>query len=272
MTVTITGPDTLVYGYGDTETTVTFPLPTRFTYTKGQQSIVDAAIAAGWTLDTTAISNTYGYRFDQLELERRAAYLVQHPFKFVKPATDALGGTWKITLDYASREYSHYGNSGFNKTLKGAKLTRVQADGTESVFPAELSAHATYRAYGQDNTEIVMQPTSTASYSSTNWVWEAALVGEGYSMRERVEALLADPSGIVAKAVSRMEAYKARMAAQEAAREAELAARRRPLPAGWDELKAAAAVVAKANGLTDLGAVLATLKDAVAAVEAVVVH
>jgi hypothetical protein len=214
-----TDTQTYTYNYGDTATTVAIPLPNNYRYTKGQQAIVDAAIAAGWALDITAISNTYGYRFDQLEAERRASYLVQHPFRFVRPSAD--GGTWKITLDYKSREYSNYGNSGFNKTLKGAKLTHVEVDGTETGFSSELSAYAAYRAYGQEPTEIVMQPTSTASYSSTNWVWDAALVGEGYSMRERVEVLLADPERTVAKAIELMAASKARKAAQEAAREAE---------------------------------------------------
>jgi hypothetical protein len=269
---TATATYTYNYNYADTVTTVSIPLPNNYRYTKGQQAVVDAAIEAGWELDTTAISNTYGYRFDQLDPERRADYLVQHPFKFVKPATDALGGTWKVTLDYVSREYTHYGNRGFNKTLKGAKLTRVQADGTETVFPSELSAYATYRPYGQDNTEIVMQPTSTASYSSTNWVWDAALVGEGYSMRDRVEALLANPEQVVAKAVELMAASKARKAAQEAEREAELAARRRPLPAGWDALQVAAKAVSKADGLSDHAALLVALKAAVAAVEGAVVR
>ena len=269
---TATDTQTYTYGYGDTATTVAIPLPNNYRYTKGQQAIIDAAIEAGWVLDTTAISNTYGYRFDQLAAERRASYLVQHPFKFVKPATDALGGTWKVTLDYASREYTHYGNSGFNKTLKGAKLTRVQADGSETVFSPELSGYAVYRAYGQDNTEIVLQPTSTASYSSTNWVWDAALVGEGYSMRDRVEALLADPEAVVAKAVELMAASKARKAAQEAAREAERVARGRPLPAGWDALQAAAQAVSKADGMSDHAALLVALKAAVAAVEDAVVR
>lgn len=258
------------YNYADTVTTVSIPLPNNFNYTKGQQAIVDAAIEAGWALDITAISNTYGYRFDQLEAERRASYLVQHPFKFVRPSAD--GGTWKITLDYASREYNNYGNGGFNKTLKGAKLTHVEADGTETGFSSELSAYAAYRAYGQEPTEIVMQPTSTASYSSTNWVWDAALVGEGYSMRDRVEALLLDPERTVAKAVELMAASKARKAAQEAAREAEQAARRRPLPAGWDELQEAAKAVSKADGVSDHAALLVALKAAVAAVEGAVVR
>ena len=269
---TMTEPKTFDYTYGDTVTTVAIPLYNTYVYTKGQQAVVDAAIEAGWVLDITAISNTYGYRFDQLAPERRADYLVQHPFKFVKPATDALGGTWKITLDYASREYTHYGNGGFNKTLKGAKLTRVQADGSESVFCPELSAYRAYRAYGQDTTEIVMEPTSTSSYSSTNWVWDAALVGEGYSMRERVEALLLNPEGVVAKAVELMAACKARQAAQEAAWEAERVARGRPLPAGWGELQAAAKAVSKADGLSDHAALLAALQAAVAAVEGAVVR
>jgi hypothetical protein len=256
------------YNYADTVTTVAIPLPNNYKYTKGQQAVVDAAIEAGWELDITAISNTYGYSFDRLEAERRPGYLVQHPFKFVRPATDSLGGTWKITLDYKSREYNNYGTGGFNKTLKGAKLTRVQADGTETVFPSELSAYAVYRAYGQDNTEIVMQPTSTASYRSTNWVWDAALVGEGYSMRDRVEVLLSDPEGVVAKAVELMAESKARKEAWRAEQEAERVARGRPLPAGWDGLQAAAKAVSKADGVSDHAALLVALKAAVAAVEA----
>jgi hypothetical protein len=258
--------------YGDTITTVEIPLLNTYSYTKGQQELVDFAIDHGWALDITAISNTYGYRFDNLPVERRVANLKQHPFKFVRPATDALGGTWQLTLDYVSREYSHYGNRGFSKNLKGAKLVRVFADGTKSVYPSGLSGYATSTS-SRDNVEIVLQPTSKAGYASNNWVWDAAQVGEGYTLRERVQVLLTAPESVVAHAVELMAASEAREIARRAEKQRVAELKARPLPAGWDALQVIAVSIAKADGLSDTDALLAALKAAVAVVEEeVVVH
>lgn len=256
----------IVYRYGDSATTVSAPLKNTHRYTKGQQALIDVAIAHGWELDLSALQNTYGWRFDELSAERRAHYLTQHPFTFTRPATDALGGTWQIELDYVSREYSNYGNRSFNKTLKGAKLVRIQADGTQTLFPAKLSGYAT-RSANRDNTEIVLQPTGTAGYSATNWVWDAAQVGESHSLRERVEELLEDPEGVVARAVQLLSAHEVAEEIAQAKRKAIEEARRRPLSAAWVDLRDVAAQVAKADGLSDTAALLAALKAAVALVE-----
>lgn len=268
MTTTTTptaGPATTTfdYTYGDSITPVSVPLPNDYRYTNGQQALVDHALDRGWELDTTAISNTYGYRFDELPAERRAAFLKQHPFKFVRPAADG-NGHWQITLDYLSREYSHHGSRGFNKTLKGARLRRFYADGTTQKFDEAVSGYVNYN-YGRH--EIVLQQQSTASYASTNWVWAAALVGEGYSIRERVQALLDDPDGIVELAYEKMAtaAARAKAARDEAERIRNLKAR--PLPRGWGALARAARAVNDADGMSDTEALLAALKAAVAAVE-----
>ena len=264
--MTTTTATNFAYKSGDSVTNITIPLPNTYPLTKGQQSLVDFAIAHGWTLDITAISNTYGYRLDeQKDEDYRRTFLKQHPFKFVRPSTD--GGTWQVTLDYASREYSNYGRRGFNKTLKGAKLTLTAADGTRTLFDAELSGYST-RTGNKDNDEVMLQPTSTASYNHTNWVWDAALVDDGFSLRERVEVLLTDPDAVVAKAAVLMAESKARKEAWRAEKEAERVARGRPLPAGWDGLQAAAKAVSQANGISDTDALLVALKAALAAVEA----
>lgn len=254
------------YSYGDSVTTVSVPLKNTHSYTKGQQALIDVAVAHGWTLDITALKNSYGWRFDQLPAERRAHHLSQHPFKFTRPATDALGGTWQVELDYVSREYSYHGDRGFNKTLKGAKLIRIQADGTQTLFPAKLSGYAT-RSANKDNIEIVLQPTGTAGYSANNWVWDAAQVGESYSLRERVEELLEDPEFVVSRAVRLLSAHEVAEATAQAERKAIEEARRRPLSAAWVDLRDVAAQVAQADGLSDTAALLATLKAAVALVE-----
>lgn len=268
---TTTAPATYDYRCGDTVTTVQVPLPNSYRYTKGQQALVDFAVEQGWKLDIYAVSNTYGYSFDRLEAERRPGYLVQHPFKFTKAGQfDGQPGTWKVTLDYVSREYSHYRRS-LSKTLKGAKLVFVPANGVEAAkFDAAVSGYATRSGYGND--EIVLQQQSTASYASTNWVWAAALVGEGYSLRERVQVLLTDPEGVVSRAIEKQAADEARTKAYYAEQERIRQLKSRPLPAGWDQLKGAAAEVAKANGMSDTEALLSALKAAVAVAEGSVVR
>jgi hypothetical protein len=259
------------YSYGDSVTTVSVPLENRYPYTKGQQALIDVALSHGWTLDITALKNSYGWRFAQLSAERRLGFLSQHPFTFVRPAIDALGGHWQIELDYVSREYTTHGSRGFNKTLKGAKLIRVQADGTETLFPAKLSGYAT-RSANNDNTQLVLEPTGTAGYSANNWVWDAASVGEErLNLRERVEELLADPEGVISRAVQQLAAHEVAEAERQAKRKAIEEARRRPLSAAWVDLRDVAAQVAKADGLSDTAALLATLKAAVALVEGEVV-
>lgn len=259
------------YKYGGTVTAVQIPLPNNYRYTKGQRALVDFAVEQGWKLDIYAVSNTYGYSFDRLEAERRPGYLVQHPFKFTKAGQfDGQPGTWKVTLDYVSREYSHYGRP-LSKTLKGAKLVFVPANGVEAVkFDAAVSGYAT-RTGNKDNDEIVLQQQSTASYASTNWVWSAALVGEGYSLRERVQVLLTDPEGVVSRAIEARAADEARTKAYYVEQERIRQLKARPLPAGWDLLQKVAAKVAKADGMSDTEALLSALKAAVVAVEEEVV-
>lgn len=266
MSTTAT-PATYDYRYGDTVTTVQVPLPNSYRYTKGQQALVDFAVEQGWKLDIYAVSNTYGYRFDRMPAERRPDYLVQHPFKFTKAGQfDGQPGTWKVTLDYVSREYSHY-RKPLTKTLKGAKLVFVPANGTKAVkFDAAVSGYATFIG-NPDNDEIVLQQQSTASYASTNWVWAAALVGEGYSLRERVQVLLTDPEAVVSRAIEARAADEARTKAYYAEQERIRQLKGRPLPAGWDQLQKVAAQVAEANGMSDTNALLAALKAAVSAVE-----
>lgn len=266
---TATAPTTFAYRYGDTVTNIVIPLPNNHVYSKGQQALVDYAVAHGWSLDITAIRNTYGYGLDRHEDEaHRRSFLRQHPFVFTRPGID--GGTWRVELDYVSREYSNYGNRGLTKTLKAARLTYTGDDGTVNTFDSKLSGYAT-RTGSKENTEIVLQPTSTASYSHTNWVWEAALEGEGYTLRERVQVLLANPDAVVLRAALKMHDSEAR---QRAARDEQLAdreARRRPLTPSWSTLKAAAKAVADSDGKSDPVALLAALKAAVAVVEGEVV-
>lgn len=255
------------YSYGDSVTTVAVPLPNNYAYTKGQQALIDVALAHGWTLDITALKNGYGWRFDELPAERRVQHLSQHPFKFTRPATDALGGTWQIELDYVSREYSYYGDRGFNKTLKGAKLIRIQADGTETLFPAKLSGYAT-RSANSDNTQVVLEPTGTAGYSANNWVWDAASAGEErLNLRERVEELLADPEDVISRAVQLLSAHEVAEVTAQARRKADQEARRRPLSPSWNGLRRAAQGIVDSDGKSDPVALLAALKAAVALVE-----
>lgn len=257
-----TATRTLNFTYGDVTVPVQIPLRNDYRYTKGQQELVNLAVERGWALDVTAISNTCGHRFDSLPAERRAAYLKQHPFKFVRPGRD--GGTWKLTLDYVSRDYSWYGDQGFNKTLKGAKLTFTAADGGEREFDAALSGYATDGLSSRANTQAVLQPTSRAGYAATNWLWEAA---EGHSLRERVESLLADPEAVVDRAVALMAEDKAEREAREAERNRIRDLKARPLPAGWLLLQEVAAQVVAADGMTDIGALLADLEAAIRGVE-----
>lgn len=261
----MTDTRTIKFTYGDVTVPVQVPLPNNFKYAKGQQALVDFAVEQGWELDVTAISNTYGRRFDSLPAERRAEYLKQHPFKFVKPGKD--GGTWGLTLDYVSREetWSWYGSRGFSNTLKGAKLTFTAADGALNNFDAALSGYANYGT--MRDTEIVLQPTSRASYASNNWVWDAALVGEGYSLRERVQVLLTDPEAVVERAVALMAESRRREQERQAEQDRIRELKNRPLPAGWSLLQEVAAQVAAADGITDTGALLADLEAAIRGVE-----
>lgn len=266
---TVIAPKTFDYRYGDTVTNLVIPLPNNHVYSKGQQALVDYAVANGWALDITAIRNTYGYGLDRHEDEaHRRSFLKQHPFVFTRPGID--GGTWRVELDYVSREYSNYGNRGFTKTLKAARLTFTGDDGTVNTFDSKVSGYAT-RTGSKENTEIVLQPTSTASYSHTNWVWDAALEGEGYTLRERVQVLLADPDAVVSRAVELMVSSDARKKAAEAERVRVQALKARPLTPSWWELKKAAQAVVKSDGTSDPVALLAALKAAVAVVEGEVV-
>lgn len=265
MTVTVLDTHRLRYTYGDIVTEVDYPLPLRHRYTKSQQEMVDTVVGLGWSLDTTAVRNSYGYHFDGLSEERRVAYLEQHPFVFVRPAAD--GGWWELELDYVSREYS-YGSraKSFNKALLGAKLKRFTAEADQVQFESAISG---YPSYPQG--AAILQRQSTAGYASTNWVTAVASENGRDTLRSQVLALATDPETVLWLAAERMHNETlARLAARRAYQETE-EARRRPLPEGWDELKTAARAVAKADGLTDLEAVKTALKAALAAVEGEVV-
>lgn len=255
-----TDTQTYTYNYGDTATTVAIPLPNNYNYTKGQQALIDTAIAAGWVLDLTAIENTYTYgSYSKLPLADRVRYLAQHPFTFVKPAAD--GGSWVIELDYRDREFSYYRRD-FNKTLKGARLSRIAPDGMKVEFDDQLSGFAS-RNY--DNL-AVLEKQSTASYASVNWFY-AVTTG---TMRDRVAQMLQDPAAVIQRAADAMNRRKLADIAEMAEWNRQQELKRRPLPEGWDALKTAARRVVDANGVTDTAAVLAALKAAVAAVEGAV--
>lgn len=267
--MTTTTATTFAYTYGDSVTPVEVPLPNRFTYSKGQQALLDFVAEQGWKLDIYALRNTYGYRFDNLPEERRREFLVQNPFALTKAGQlNGVTGTWKAVLDYKSREYSNYGDAGYTNTLKGAKLTFTADDGALMAFDPALSGYATRTARRDENTEIVLQATSKAGYASNNWVWDAALVGEGYSVRERVQVLLANPEAVVTTAITLMAEDQEREAARRAEKVRIRELQNRPLPAGWDALKQAARNIVAADGMSDTDALLAALKDAVAEVEA----
>lgn len=249
---------TIDYTYGDTVTTVPLPLPIKQKYTKGQQALVGTAVANGWTLDTTAILNTYGGygNFARYTAEQRASYLVQHPFTFVKPAAD--GGTWTVELDYADRDYSYYGSRGFNATLKGARLSYTAADGKVRFFDHAVSGYANSRG------ELVLEKQSVAGWASVNYVTQ---VTPGDTLRDKVASLLENPDVVAWLAVEAQfkatQAERAARAEEERIREL----KSRPLPAGWNALQVVAAQVAKADGMSDTEALLSALKAAVAAVE-----
>ena len=259
---TTTFPETLAYTYGDTVTQVYLPLKNSHVYTTGQQALIDIAIEAGWVLDLTAIENTHSFgSYASLPLADRVRYLKQHPFTFVKPAAD--GGSWVVELDYRDREFSYYRRD-FNKTLKGARLSRIAPDGMKVEFEDRLSGHAS-RNY--DNL-AVLEKQSTASYASVNWLY-AVTTG---TMRDRVAQLLQDPAAVIQQAADAMNRRKLADIAEMAEWNRQQELKRRPLPAGWDELKTAARRVVDANGTTDTAAVLVALKAAVAAVEGAVVR
>ena len=261
MTVTVLDKNTLVYRYGDTETTVQYPLPIKHAYTKSQADMVKAVTDLGWELDTTAVRVDSYNRFDTLTEERRVQAMEQHPFMFVRE--DADGGWWQLELDYVSRDYSYYSSRrSFNKALLGAKLRRFTPSADEVHFDNALSGYASW-----SKGKVVLQKQSTAGYASTNWVTAVAAQGGRDTLRAQVLALATDPGLVVwLAAESEWEADQAE-AARRRARRAEEEARQAPLPAGWDELKVAAKAVAKADGLTDLKAVKAALEAALAAVE-----
>lgn len=258
--VTVTSPTTLQYSYGESVTTVAFPLPLRHRYTKGQQALVDEVTALGWNLDETAVRNSYGYHFDTLPEERRVAKLEQHPFIFVRE--DADGGWWQLELDYVSREYSYGSAKSFNKALLGAKIRKFTAEADKVEFDAAISGYPSYA-----DGAVVLQKHSTARWASYNWVTGAASDDDRYTLREQVIALATDPGLVLWLAAERMfERAEARYTARREAERVE-ALRRRPLPASWDALKAAAKAVAAADGLSDTDALLEALKAAVAVVE-----
>jgi hypothetical protein len=261
---TMTAPKSFDYSYGDTVTTISIPLKNSHRYTTGQQSLIDTAIAAGWTLDLTAIENTYSWHgsFSNLPVADRVRYLEQHPFTFVKPAAD--GGCWVVELDYRDREFSYSSRRSFNKTLKGARLSRIAPDGMKIEFEDALSGYAS-RNY--DNL-LVLEKQSTASYASVNWVY-AVTTG---TMRDRVTQLLQDPAAVVQRAADAMKARKLADAAEMAEYNRQQELKRRPMPEGWSELKSAARAVVNADGISDTAALLVALKAAVAAVEGAVVR
>lgn len=260
-TVPTTAPATYDYRYGDSVTRVTLPLRNPHTYTKGQQALVDTAVANGWTLDQTAILNTHGWgNFSAYTPEQKRRYLIQHPFKFTRPATD--GGRWEIELDYQDRDYSLYAS--FNATLKGAKLARYTADGEKVVYNPALSGWTSTPTRGG----LVLEKQSTARWASVNYVTAAA---SGATLREQVVSLLADPEHVVARALQDLAAAEAAEAAQRAENDRIKALKARPLPEGWSALSEAARAVSEADGMSDTAALLVALKAAVAAVEGEVV-
>ncbi len=257
----MTKPKTIDYTYSGVVTTVALPAPLRHRYTKGQQSLVDAVVKLGWSLDETAIINTYGNHFDLLSEERRLANLVQHPFVFVRE--DADGGWWELELDYVSREFSWYshGEDRFNKALLGAKLRRFTAEADEVTFDDALSGYASY-----SRGRVVLQKQSNAGWASYNYVTGVATDGERYTLREQVLALATDPGLVLWLAAERrFTADEAKYAAQRAKADREAAEAN--ITAGWADLKAVARQVASSHGLSDHAALVAALKTALAAVE-----
>lgn len=255
--MTTTAPVQYGYRYGGCVTTVTLPLPMKHRYTKGQQALVDAALSDGWELDLTAILNSSSGRFSAYTPEQRVTYLSQNPFQFVKPAAD--GGRWEVELDYTSRDYGWYGPH-FNSTLKGAKLRRYAADGSQVMFSPALSGWASGGSQG----DLILERQSTAGWASTNYV---TAVTSGKTLRDQVISLLNDPEAVATRAVEARDAAEAKEAVRNAEIERIRELKKRPLPAGWDALQEAAQAVAEADGLSDTEALLAALKGAVASVE-----
>jgi hypothetical protein len=221
------------------------------TKTNARTEILAFVAAKGWELDTTATINWRGGWGS-------ASKTVQDPFAFRKVAAD--GGTWQAKLDFKVKDDGYWssGNRTDNR-LRGIELRKFAADGTEVNLPLrDRLLHGTPVALRLINSDV-------ARYVSTSWLWE--VTGEaGTSIRKRAEKLFADPDLVVWLANEAEWNYDEANRRAWALRRQEQELRDRPLPEGWSTLSKAAQAIVNADGKSDPVALIAALRDGIAAV------
>jgi hypothetical protein len=206
-----------------------------------------AYIAAnGWTLDPTAtiLKNHFGSHADR----------VQDPHVFVRPA--AHGGFWRIKLDYSAPSYSR---TGFRR-LQEVHVYYVPVLGEN---PPRRRA-ATLKRPGK--------------YGSFNPLWVALDTTGQQSLRKRAERLVANPDLAMWLSFQAKHDENVREAEWVEQRRRDRELRNRPLPVTVDEIEwaklkyaaaRAASAVERADGRSDLPALVAALRAATDAIEGV---
>lgn len=215
----------------------------------------------GWELDPdeTIYTGSSWTRQDQ----RLPAEYKQNPFAFRRPAKH--GGTWKIELDYTDRSSSDYGyRRSTDNRLRKVEVRYFDAEGTE------VRLFTTGRHFSMERIHpVLLTNTDVSTWQSTSWIWKVTYGPTGTAtLRKRAEMLVADPDLVIWLAAEAQALDHQKFLEREAARRADIEARRRPLPEGWDALKRAAVAVERADGKTDVLAVLDSLRAALEAVEA----
>lgn len=225
-----------------------------------QEKLLAYIAAQGWSLDPTVTINTYRrWGFSDLPAEEKAKYIKPHPHAFTKPASD--GGRWQIWLDYSIR--SDYGGR-LGTRLHSVEITKFDADGERVSLDG-------INSWG-GRIKLQRPSTSRYVYRREDWVWDATdpLTDDNESdgtLAKRVERLASNIELVLWLAAELKYNSDVRFAAQIAEQQRDRELRSRPLPDGWDVLKTAARAVVSADGLSDPVALIAALREGIAAVE-----
>lgn len=222
-----------------------------------REQLIAFIIDKGWALDPTST-----VRDESSTEAMREQRRIQNPNVFRKP--DGEGGFYRAVLDYNSR--SNW-SADPDTRLRGVSLTHTTADGTRKSIGS--------KSY---NSSVELEAKYADSYRSLNQhVWSITSgILSSVSLKQRAEVLLADPALVLWLAEERSYKRELEIKAENKRRDEERKARKRPLKVnvGQDdfrklvsELENAVWKLRRADGLTDLPAVVA---EAVAALAPVV--
>jgi hypothetical protein len=217
-----------------------------------REQLVQFILDSGWELDPT---KTVRANRSNLYSDER----VQNPNAFRRPAHD--GQFWEIELDYGYKDP--------DSTRLQALTLHLTKDGVLQVIGS--------RKY---NTDIRLAPRWADSYNTNNGaLWSITTgVRSNPSLRDRAEAIVLNPALAAWLVEEHQNERQARIEVQNKRRAEEAKARKRPLPitvsredyrALVSTLDTAVWKLRRADGLSDLPALVADAQAAVNAVAAV---